>query len=548
MVDRPRSTTTGASARRCSPPASTRSSPSTTSRRRAGSRPKGGWTEPAHRRPLRRLLRAARRRARRRCSRRACTINEPNIVSTMGHLAGVFPPGLRDAELRRRVNGVFVDAHRKAVDAIRAAGAGRAGRAHAVDDRLPGRRRRRVPSATGSATGMEDEFLEAHRGRRLRRRADLHPRPGRARRRARQRGGRRRSCPWATSSGPEALAGHDPPGVGGHRRRGADRRHRERHRHRRRRAADPLRAGRRSRACSTASTRASTCAATRTGRCSTTSSGPSATGPASASSRSTAPPSSARRSPAPPGSARWRERNDVAVMDAALRAAAEAARGFMPPDEGSALHDAAAAVPPAWPGRSSRSARTAASRRCTSARRPRSARPGAVLGRPPPRVGGEPARLGVARARPRRPRRRAHGHAAPVPAHGVRRRARGRRDRGRGRRRRSSPPTGPRRSRSCSSTAATASSRRAPTTPAGRRTSCRAACWPSTTCSPTPPTAAARPYEEIYLPALRVRPLRGGVGHRLPPRPPPPADAFSHLIAPLGANQVRKPSSRRRRR
>jgi predicted O-methyltransferase YrrM len=32
-------------------------------------------------------------------------------------------------------------------------------------------------------------------------------------------------------------------------------------------------------------------------------------------------------------------------MDPALRAAAEAARGFMPPDEGLALHDAAASVP-----------------------------------------------------------------------------------------------------------------------------------------------------------------------------------------------------------
>jgi predicted O-methyltransferase YrrM len=32
-------------------------------------------------------------------------------------------------------------------------------------------------------------------------------------------------------------------------------------------------------------------------------------------------------------------------MDARLRAAAEAARGFMPPDEGLALHDAAASVP-----------------------------------------------------------------------------------------------------------------------------------------------------------------------------------------------------------
>jgi beta-glucosidase len=56
--------------------------------------------------------------------RRACTINEPNVVSTMGHLAGVFPPGKRNVELRRSVNGVFVDAHRKAVAAIRNAAPG----------------------------------------------------------------------------------------------------------------------------------------------------------------------------------------------------------------------------------------------------------------------------------------------------------------------------------------------------------------------------------------------------------------------------------------
>lgn len=37
-------------------------------------------------------------------------------------------------------------------------------------------------------------------------------------------------------------------------------------------------------------------------------------------------------------------------MDEALRAAAEAARGFMPPDEGLALHDAAGSVPASVPG------------------------------------------------------------------------------------------------------------------------------------------------------------------------------------------------------
>jgi beta-glucosidase len=52
---------------------------------------------------------------------RACTINEPNIVATFGHLHGIFPPGKRDAELRRRANEVFVAAHRRGVAAIRGA-------------------------------------------------------------------------------------------------------------------------------------------------------------------------------------------------------------------------------------------------------------------------------------------------------------------------------------------------------------------------------------------------------------------------------------------
>ena len=50
---------------------------------------------------------------------RACTINEPNVVSTIGYLVGAFPPGKQDVEARRRVNGILCDAHRRAVDAIR---------------------------------------------------------------------------------------------------------------------------------------------------------------------------------------------------------------------------------------------------------------------------------------------------------------------------------------------------------------------------------------------------------------------------------------------
>ncbi len=50
---------------------------------------------------------------------RACTVSEPNIVATMGHLYAIFPPGKRDADLRRRANDILIAAHRKAVEAIR---------------------------------------------------------------------------------------------------------------------------------------------------------------------------------------------------------------------------------------------------------------------------------------------------------------------------------------------------------------------------------------------------------------------------------------------
>jgi beta-glucosidase len=56
--------------------------------------------------------------------RRACTINEPNVVATIGYLMGAFPPGEQDVVKRRAVNEIFVDAHRKAVGAIRAGAPG----------------------------------------------------------------------------------------------------------------------------------------------------------------------------------------------------------------------------------------------------------------------------------------------------------------------------------------------------------------------------------------------------------------------------------------
>ncbi|MGO8870818.1 MAG: glycoside hydrolase family 1 protein [Acidimicrobiales bacterium] len=49
----------------------------------------------------------------------ACTLNEPNVVATMGWRHGIFPPRVRDRVRRDVVNAALVSAHRKAVDAIR---------------------------------------------------------------------------------------------------------------------------------------------------------------------------------------------------------------------------------------------------------------------------------------------------------------------------------------------------------------------------------------------------------------------------------------------
>jgi beta-glucosidase len=84
---------------------------------------KGGWTAPATADAFGRFCERAATHLRDALGR-ACTINEPNIVATFGHLHGVFPPGKRDADLRRRANDVFVAAHRRGVAAIRGAAPG----------------------------------------------------------------------------------------------------------------------------------------------------------------------------------------------------------------------------------------------------------------------------------------------------------------------------------------------------------------------------------------------------------------------------------------
>jgi beta-glucosidase len=49
----------------------------------------------------------------------ACTLNEPNVVATMGWRHGIFPPRVRDRDRRDRVNQALVAAHRRGVEAIR---------------------------------------------------------------------------------------------------------------------------------------------------------------------------------------------------------------------------------------------------------------------------------------------------------------------------------------------------------------------------------------------------------------------------------------------
>ncbi|MGH9080247.1 MAG: glycoside hydrolase family 1 protein [Acidimicrobiales bacterium] len=49
----------------------------------------------------------------------ACTLNEPNVVASMGWRHGIFPPRVRDHARRDAVNEALVSAHRKAVEAIR---------------------------------------------------------------------------------------------------------------------------------------------------------------------------------------------------------------------------------------------------------------------------------------------------------------------------------------------------------------------------------------------------------------------------------------------
>jgi beta-glucosidase len=123
---------------------------------------RGGWIEPA---TAERFARFCARAAQhlRGAMGRACTLNEPNIVATMGYLYGIFPPGRRDADLRRRANDVLVAAHRRGVEAIHGAAPGTpVGLTLAMTDYQA------VPGGEAARDAyrqeMEDVFLEAARG------------------------------------------------------------------------------------------------------------------------------------------------------------------------------------------------------------------------------------------------------------------------------------------------------------------------------------------------------------------------------------------------
>ncbi len=51
---------------------------------------------------------------------RACTINEPNIVSFLGYYGGVFPPGWRDRDRWLAATDNFLAGHRRAVEVLKA--------------------------------------------------------------------------------------------------------------------------------------------------------------------------------------------------------------------------------------------------------------------------------------------------------------------------------------------------------------------------------------------------------------------------------------------
>lgn len=99
---------------------------------------------------------------------RWCTINEPNVVSTIGHLLGGFPPGNTDRALRAKCNAVFVLAHQKARQAVKSVSSAPLGITLAMQEFLidaPENERQLATAKRESAwAGLEDPFFAAARG------------------------------------------------------------------------------------------------------------------------------------------------------------------------------------------------------------------------------------------------------------------------------------------------------------------------------------------------------------------------------------------------
>jgi beta-glucosidase len=80
----------------------------------------GGWTNPATAERFAQFCERAVARLGDRIGM-ACTINEPNVVSTIGYLVGAFPPGhTQDLDGYVKATETLVAAHRSSYDAIKA--------------------------------------------------------------------------------------------------------------------------------------------------------------------------------------------------------------------------------------------------------------------------------------------------------------------------------------------------------------------------------------------------------------------------------------------
>jgi beta-glucosidase len=98
---------------------------------------------------------------------RACTINEPNVVSYIGYQVGVFPPGILDADLWRASYENMIAAHRRSYEVLKAGrGEFPVGLTLSMSDYQP------VPAEDEKAIATrdtiryfaEDVFLESCRG------------------------------------------------------------------------------------------------------------------------------------------------------------------------------------------------------------------------------------------------------------------------------------------------------------------------------------------------------------------------------------------------